>query len=134
VKRYEIVPVIGSGVAGDPIRPNATGSWVTVGQVGNRALIKRPLLDGTAATAGTVADLDDSNPDAPATDVTATPLSAAQKTAIKTFLTNNGIDASQFDADGVSDRRQLLRFLLRRWLGWRAQDFPAAIGGYDVAG
>lgn len=126
--------MIGTGTDADPTRPNTTGSYVMVGpQVGNRALIKRPLPDGTAATAGTVADLDDSNPDAPAQDVTATALSAAQKTQIKTFLTNQGIDASQFDADGVGDRRQLLRFLLRRWLGWRQEDFARAIGGYDAS-
>lgn len=133
MRRYELAGQVGTGSMANPFRPNVAPPWVTVGQAGNRYLVKRVLPDGTAATAATIADLDDSNPDAPAQDVTATPLTAAQRTAIKTFLTNNGIDSSQFDADGVADRRQLLRFLLRRWLLWQPSDFPRAIGGFDAA-
>lgn len=128
MKRYSLVPMTGSGTDADPRRPNVAGSYVAIGERNNHVLIKQPMPDGTAATASTIADLndDDSN------DVTATTLTQTRRTTIKTFLTNNGIDTAQFDLDGVIDRRQLLRFLLRRWLEWNADDFQRAIKGFDV--
>jgi hypothetical protein len=101
------------------------GDYVMVGERGNRALVKTVVPDGTPPTATTIADLTDGG-----LDVNADALTAGQRNTIKTFLTNQGIDAAQFDADGVTDRRALLRFLARRWLG--REDFQTLIDGYAV--
>jgi hypothetical protein len=117
--------MIGTGTDADPRRPNVAGDYVMVGERGNRALVKTVVPDGTPPTATTIADLTDGG-----LDVNADALTAGQRNTIKTFLTNQGIDAAQFDADGVTDRRALLRFLARRWLG--REDFQTLIDGYAV--
>lgn len=127
MKRYLVASLIGSGSEADPLRPNVAGTYAWVATAGTRCLVKVPAVDGAPATAATVADL--MNGDA---DVLATTLTPAQRTTLKTFLTNQGIDVAQFDADGVDDRRKFLRFLLARWLGWGQADFPRAIRGYDA--
>ncbi len=128
MRRFEIVPTVGTGADSDPIRPDVTGGFVVLGYMGNRALIKRPVADETAADNATIADLG-----ADAQDVKATSLSGAQRTAIRNRLEAAGVDTSEFVSDGVTDRRALLRFLLRRWLRWAERDLALAISGFDVS-
>ena len=128
MRRYSLVPMIGSGTDADPRRPNVAGSYVMLDERANRALVQHDVADGAAPAATTIADMT-----ADGLDVQATALTAAQRTTIKTFLTNNGIDATQFDADGVTDRKALLRFLWRRWLA-RTDPDARAVDGYYVGG
>jgi hypothetical protein len=141
IRRFEIVPLVGTGETGtgadgdpnglpeDPIRPDIDGAYQVLGRVGDRVLVKRLVPDGTAQTQGTLADVV-----AGGLDVNAAALTVTQRNAIKTFLTNRGIDIGQFDSDGVDDRRKLLQFILRRVLGWNVQDFRRAFTDYDAAG
>lgn len=124
--RYSLVQQIGTGTEADPFQPNVPGGGVTIGQRGDRVLVQTVVPNGTPMAANTIADLDEG-----ALDVNATPLTAAQRTAAKTFLAQQGIDASRLDADGVTDRRALLRFLAKRWLG--REDYQTLVDGYYVA-
>lgn len=140
IRRFEVVPLVGTGDIGldaegnvtgpeDPIRPNIAGSYVVLGRVGNRVLVMRTVPDGTAQTQGTLADMSASG-----LDVNATALTAAQRTAVKTFLANSGVDVSGFDADNPDDRRKLLVFILRRVFGWKPEDFKRAFTDYGLGG
>lgn len=129
MKRYEILALTGAGATkADAIRPNLTGAWALLASRAGRALVKRDVPDGTAATAGTVADLPTG-----AANVTATALSAGERTTIASFLTAQGLDASQFAGDGVTDRRAYLRYVLRRAFLVPELDGPQAITGFDAA-
>jgi hypothetical protein len=136
IKRFELVPITGTGGVDedgneDPIRPDLPAGqdfYVTLGEVGNRVLIKRLVADGTPMSPTTLADVGPNG-----LDVNATALNATQKNNIKTFLTNQGVDIAEWDNDGVSNRKQLLMFVLRRALGWNAQDFRRAFTDFDIA-
>lgn len=136
MRRYQLVPLTGTGTAGDPTRPNlpAGTSWVMVGQRGTRCLVKVATADGTATANTTVADQPAAATDPTQTDVNLDTLTPTQITAIKTFLANQGVDTSTFDSDGVGDRRTYLRWVLRRWLGWSLSDLQARlhITGFDI--
>lgn len=129
IKRFSLVPLVGTGASGDPIRPDfpESVSRVVLGQIGNRALVKHAVADGTPPTATTLADV---TPDG--LDVNPQVLTPAQRTAAKTFLQNNGIDVAAFDGDGVTDRKRLLAFVLRRALGWSQADLQRALSDYDI--
>lgn len=129
MRRYALTTALGTGAALDPFRPNVTGSYVALGYIGGRALVKTVVADGTAADADTLADLVDGT-----ADVTPTTLAAGARTTIKTRLTSLGFDISQFDADGVDDRRKLLAFVLRRVFGWSAAQIASGLhlSGFDL--
>lgn len=141
LRRFELVPIVGTGETGfdddggpngrpeDRVRPDITGSYSVLGRVGSRVLVKRLVPDGTAQTAGTLADVSASG-----VDVNATALTAGQRATIKTFLVNNGVDVSRFDGDGIDDRRKLLVFIVRRVLGWDVTELRRAFTDYDAAG
>lgn len=129
MKRFELIALQGAGAdTTDAIRPNLSGSYVVLASRAGYALVKRPEVDGAAVTATTICDLQDG-----AADVTATNLTAGQRTTIKNFLTARGFDTADFDGDGVNDRKKLLRFVLRRLLNAPELDGEVAIRGFDVA-
>ncbi len=130
MKRFELLQLttLGDGASA----PNVTGSYVVLASRAGYALIKRPELDGAAVTATTICDLDTTNG---ATDVTATNLTAGQRTAIRTFLVNRLPDraAAMWDADPPTNRRLLLQLTLRL-LDALDIDVGVAVRGFDVAG
>jgi hypothetical protein len=137
MKRYAILPLTGTGTGTDPYRPTvpAGSSYVLLAQRGQKCLVLVTLPDGTAKTTTTVADrqappvLTDNDP-APADDaetyLAQDVLTPTQQNAIKTWLTNQGIDVSDF---AVADRRAYFRWV-RRVFGLTLRD---ALFGYDVA-
>jgi hypothetical protein len=138
MKRYVIVPLAGTGTGEDPYRPTVpTGSsYVLLGQRGQKCLVLLTLPNGTAKTTTTVADrqappvLTENDP-APADDaetyLAQDVLTPTQQNAIKTWLTNQGIDVS--DWTPPADRRAYFRWV-RRVFGLTLRD---ALFGYDVA-
>jgi hypothetical protein len=137
MKRYVIVPLAGTGTGEDPYRPTvpAGSSYVLLAQRGQKCLVLFTLPDGTAKTATTVADrraspvLTENDP-APSDDaetyLALDILTTTQQNTIKTFLTNQGIDVSDFAA---ADRRAYFRWV-RRVFGLTLRD---ALLGYDVS-
>jgi hypothetical protein len=126
MKRYLLAPITtnADSVRVPTLPPTATG-YVCVAEMPNRnqMLIEATLPDGTARTASTIADVI-LDTDGHAVDIETTTLTTTQRDSIKTFLTAQGIDVTQFDADNISDRWQLLRFILRR--AARYQDMSPA--------
>lgn len=132
--RYSIVAMVGTGVSGDAFRPNTTASgWALVGQRGGQALIRHIVADGAAVDAATVADVQawDTQAVNPTDEadrlVVATTLSSAQRTALRTALTNRGIDVADLD-NTVTDRRRLFRFVQR---AFGVNDVSQALNGFD---
>lgn len=116
------------------VQPEATG-WVMLHDFGQRALVKMALPDGTPTGTGWLADITMQQAEDGTwqqTDITATALTAAQLTAIKTFLTNRGFDVSSLDAT-VTNRKQLLSKVLR-FVAHRTDldDFATLANGYDA--
>lgn len=137
MKRYALLPMVTDAQGNRaPAVPAAAAAWVTLHDFGARALVKLALPDGTAKTATTIADVietTDEDGTRRQVDVDAEPLTPAQRATIKTMLTNAGFDVSQFDADGIDDRAQLLRFVLRRLARWQDMPSAAVLAGWDTA-
>lgn len=138
IKRFELVPYVGTGSTGmdadgnvtgaeDPIRPDIDGSYTLIGNVGKRALVKRTVPDGTATTPTTIADVTTDG-----FDVNPSTLTVAQRAAIKTFLANNDVDVSNFDTDNPTNRKKLLVFVFNRVLGWDVADIRKAFTDYGT--
>lgn len=117
MRRFGMVPLLGDGSADSSFRPDILGSYSLLGIRGSWCLVKYTVSDGTPATASTLVDL---VPDG----FVAANLTPAQQTTIKAWLAARGFDTSRFDGDGVTDRRRLLRFALRRLF-----DVPEYDGG-----
>lgn len=128
MKRYLIADLIGTGAGLDPIRPDmpAGSAWVVVANQGGKALVKTVVPAGAAKTAPVMADMDTDGLDA-----VATPLTLAQRSTIRDWLAAQGIDVSDFDSAGVSDRRKLLLYVARR-MGIAVGDLPLVLSGFDV--
>lgn len=121
-RRYALVPRLGAGTADDPFRPDVAGSYVALHYFPNRVLVKRPVADGTPTDSDTLADLP-----AGGGDVTATPLTLAQREAIRDRLATHGVDVTDWPAP--ANRRALFR-----WLVAKCGIPPAtALKGYDVS-
>lgn len=108
--------------------PDYNGAFVVVAEINNRHLIKVEV-GGAAKTTNTVADITAAN--GVQTDVEALALSNAQRTAIKTFLANQGLDGSWVDGT-ITDRRVLLFGLLRRVYSRQDVDLQTLLYGYDA--
>lgn len=124
MRRYDLVQL--TTLADGASAPNLP-VYVVLATRGGYALVKRPEVDGTAATATTICDLLDG-----ASDVTATALGAAARTTIRTFLVNRGFDPADWDADPPTNRRLLLRMVLRM-LNALELDGVTAVRGFDVS-
>lgn len=122
--------MIGIGTADDPMRPDIVGSFVCVAQRGNKMLVKRPVADGTTATATTIADqINDTDG---SLKIAVASLTGPQRTAIRTVLRNAGIDVADFDLSAPTDRSTLLGVLLRAF-GFNG-DLDFSMRGYQVDG
>lgn len=133
MKRFSLVARTGNGSHAAPFRPTVAGTnWTTVADLGGFTLVKHSVPDGTAADATTLADLQIDKNGNPLTDVDATALSAPQVAALKAQLVAAGLNVASFDADGITDRRALLRFVLRRAAGWAPATFDRILRDFDV--
>lgn len=121
MRRYRLVGRTGDGLTPETaFRPNlpAGTHHGVMAELGSRFLVWCAVPDATAETADTICDLDTDG------TVKATALSVAERTAIKTWLTGQGIDVSTFDSDGVTNRRLYARWLVRRVLNRLDLDGP----------
>jgi hypothetical protein len=112
------------------IVPAGVDTYSCITLLGNRMLLVATLPDGTARTANTIADFVFAQDGT--VDVETATITSAQRTAIKTFLTNAGMDVSQFDGDNIQDRRQLLRFALRRLARMQDKSARELLDGWDA--
>lgn len=132
MKRYTLTPYqTDAEGARFPVVPANATSWVRVEDIGNRALVKATVPDGSPVTANTIADIT-MDEDGRQIDINAAPLTPAQRTAAKTFLANQGMDVSRFDEDAPDDRAKLLRFVLRRLAGWKDISVRELLDGWDA--
>lgn len=135
MKRLLLVAKVGDGTRADPVRasvPAVATGVVVLHEFPNRMLVKCSLPDGTAKTANTIADIT-IDEDGRQVDINAEALGTTARATIKTFLTNQGFDVSQFDADAIDDRAKLLRFVLRRLANWRDMTVRELLEGWDAA-
>lgn len=112
IKRFAIVPVTTNprGGPGPTIPAEALGC-IPLHYWPNFVLVKLTLPDGTPTAAGWLADIT-IDTDGNQVDVTATTLSAVQRTVLTTFLTARGFDSSSIDV-GITNRKLLLSKILR---------------------
>lgn len=137
MKRLILSDVITDADGRRPNVPAATSGYVVLADFPqrNRMLVKVNIPDGTAQTANTIADITtttDADGRVVQVDVNAQALSGAQKTAVKTALTNAGFTAQDFDTF-VTNRARLAWFVLRRYAGWQQEDLRLLFDGFDAA-
>lgn len=121
MKRFKLVAKVTTVRGGiswtEPDLP-AGSNLSVLADLPNRMLVCVNVPGGTAADNETICDIGADG------QLVAASLSAAQRNAIKTRLTSWGFDVSQFDGDGVTDRAQLLRFVVRRLANRADLDSP----------
>jgi hypothetical protein len=115
-----------------PTVPAIASSWVMLHDFGQRALVKMTVPDGTAKTVTTIADVVNDQ-DGRQVDINAEPLTPAQQTVAKSFLENNGVDTSSFDADKIDDRRKLMKFVLKQEAHFQGLTTRELLDGWDIA-
>jgi len=103
---------------------------------GARALVKLVQADGTAKTTTTIADITvETTEDGGQrqVEVTAESLTTTQRNAAKTFLTGQGFNTAGFDAANITNRAELLTYVLEGLRGWMPTPVRKLLDGWDVA-
>ena len=131
--RYSIASIIGSGTDKDPWRADVAGAWVCVHAFPSvmRVLIKQVVPDGTATDATTIADVS-RDADGVQVDINSEAITSQERTAIRTWLANNGFPNEWVDAS-ITDRKKLLLALVRALADRLDIDVRMLLSGYDVA-
>jgi hypothetical protein len=128
--RFEIVPIVGTGAEDDPYRAGLPdgSAWVHLGRLGDRALVKHVVADGTPQTPGTIADVDADG------EIDTKPLTAPQQAGARALLAARGVDMADWDATPPATRLELLTYVLTHALGWDVAEMPRQLTYYSVAG
>jgi hypothetical protein len=135
MKRIALLSRVQNGATWEPNVPAAAnGTYAVLHDFPNqnRMLVKMVLPDGTPVTTNTIADIS-IDEEGRQIDINAEPLTAQQRTAAKSFLSNAGLDVSKWDEDAPVNRAQVLRFILRRVANWRDMPVRELLDGWDVA-